>query len=198
VTDGAEQAREQARDILAESRFHDRDLPRPLGGVLDWLGDRLRELVKPFDWVDDAIPGGDWVVWTLLAVAVIVVATFVAGRLARRRAAASPGPGRGAAEHGEDPRRLEREADEAERAGDLERALRLRFRAGVLRLAQREVIQDPGSVTTGQLRRRLRAPAFDPIGVAFDEVVYGRRPAREEDARAAREGWPRVLAGVDK
>ena len=38
---------------------------------------------------------------------------------------------------GDDPAVLEREADEAERGGAFERAVRLRFRAGVLRLDAR-------------------------------------------------------------
>lgn len=198
MSTGADQARAQAREILAERRFRETDLPRPFGGALDWLGGRLRELARPFEWLGDHIPGGDFVLWTLLAAVVVVLAVWVSARLVRRRVGAAFASGASSRAGADDPRRLEREADEAERAGDLELVLRLRFRAGVLRLAERDVVSDPRSVTTGQLRRRLRSPAFEQIGSAFDEVVYGGRPAQVDDAHAAREGWPRVISEASR
>jgi hypothetical protein len=127
----------------------------------------------------------------VLALALLVGLLLTRGRApsavarsARSRAAASP-----------DPAGLERDADAAERDGDLERALRLRFRAGVLRLAQRRLVDDPDGVTSGALVRLLRSPDFDRAARAFDEVVYGRREATAEDARLSREGWQAVLAG---
>ena len=69
-------------------------------------------------------------------------------RRARRRA-------RTVADEREDPDALEREADAAERDGDLDRAVRLRFRAGLLRLGDRGAIHYRPSVTTGEVRRTL-------------------------------------------
>jgi Domain of unknown function (DUF4129) len=190
-TPSAGEAREEAQAILDESRFHEHDLPRPLHGVLDWLGDRVREVREALDAV---LPGDDNVVWLALASLALVSALIVALRLIRARGPAVSRAGRTAPVRGEDPARLEREADEAERAGELERALRLRFRAGVLRLVERRVLDDPAAVTTGTLVRRLRSDPFTLAAASFDEVVYGRRAPTQDDTRLAREGWRAVLA----
>jgi hypothetical protein len=191
VSAPADQAREQAQEILSERRFHETELPRPLQGPLEWLGDRLRTIGDALD----ALPGPPALARILLAALVLAAALAVGLRLIRARA---PGVSRraGASSDGRppDPAELERGADAAERAGDLERALRLRFRAGVLRLAERRLVDDPASVTTGRLVRRLRSDDFARGARAFDEVVYGRRAPTAEDVRLAREGWQAVLA----
>ncbi|MDQ1521225.1 MAG: hypothetical protein QOI55_2298, partial [Actinomycetota bacterium] len=98
---------------------------------------------------------------------------------------------RGAAR--EDPAGLERLADDAERQGDLERALRLRFRAGLLRLDERGVIRYRPSLTTGEVRRLLGSATFDELAARFEEVAYGRDPAVPGDVATARSNWPRVV-----
>lgn len=189
TADPAAEAREEARRILAEDRFHETELPRPFARPLDWLGERLEELFGD-------LPGGPAAGWLILSALVLGLALVVGLALAQRRAPAvlvRPGARRPAAPP--DPSRLEREADAAESAGELERALRLRFRAGVLRLAQRRIVDDPDAITSGALVRLLRSPDFDRAAAAFDEVVYGRRVATSEDVRLARAGWQAVLAG---
>ncbi len=190
MTPSAEQARVEARQILSERRFHETKLPRPLHAPLEWLGDRLRTIGH---WLDVVLPGGGNVVWLVLATLALLFALVVARRLAGMR---GPGMGRQPRRGGEpaiEPDELERRADDAERAGELERALRLRFRAGVLRLAARRVLDDPASATTGLLVRRLRSEPFARAALSFDEVVYGRRAPTADDARLAREGWEAVL-----
>lgn len=192
MSETPDQARSEAERILAERRFHETELPRPLQGVLDWLGERLRPIG---DLVDRVLPGGDNVVWLVLAAVVLFLATMFATRLVRRR---GPGAERGLAEaRGVSTiaaSQLEREADAAESAGDFERALRLRFRAGVLRLAERRQLDDPTSITTGALVRRFRSDGFAAGARSFDEVVYGRREPTLDDARRVREAWEAVLA----
>ena len=188
ITVPAPEAREAARRILEEDRFHETHLPRPFARPLDWLGDRLDALFGD-------IPGGPALGWLVVSAVVLSLAVVVGLALARRRGpSAAFRPTRTRTSAPADPRRLERQADAAEQAGDLERALRLRFRAGVLRLAERRLVDDPDGVTTGRLRRLLRSPDFDAAASAFDEVVYGRRPATTEDARLARAGWQAALA----
>ena len=188
----ASEAREEARRILAEDRFHETDLPRPFARPLDWLGQRLEELFA-------GVPGGPPVGWFLLSALVLTGAIMVGLALVRRRApAVLARSGRTRDPAPPDPAQREREADAAERAGDLERALRLRFRAGVLRLAQRRIVEDPDGVTSGALVRLLRSPDFDRAAAAFDEVVYGRRTPTAEDARLSRAGWQAVLAGGNR
>lgn len=194
MTAGSDRARDEAREILAERRFHETELPRPLRRPLEWLGDRLEPLL---DALDDLLPGGDNVVWAVLAALVLLVAFALAARLVGARAPSGVRRGGGTGGDGPvvDAAEFERRADEAERAGDLERALRLRFRAGVLRLAERHVLDDPVSVTSGELVRRLRSEAFAQAAASFDEVVYGRRSPTVDDVRLAREGWRAALAG---
>jgi Domain of unknown function (DUF4129) len=192
---GAAAAREQAGDILDERRFHRTELPRPFAGFLGWLGDRLQPLVDGARWLADRFPGGAAALWAVVGGLVAAGAAVVALGLARRRVG---GPRRGGPqEHvsaAAGPGELERLADEAERRGDHEAALRLRFRAGLLRLDRLHVLPFRESLTSGEIARQLRSREFDRLSRAFDEVVYGRRPPRAEDAEQAREGWRKVLA----
>jgi hypothetical protein len=188
-------ARAEARRILRGRRFHGSPVPRPFHGALAWLGGKLQPVVRLLDWLAAHLPGGHWTLWALLALIVIVLSGLTAGRAARRRGGlalerAVLGTGRS---RGVDPRDLERAADEAEARGDPASALRLRFRAGLLRLGRAQVLPLRESLTSGEARRIIRLPEFDGLARTHDEVVYGGRPAEREDAVAARERWPLVL-----
>jgi uncharacterized protein DUF4129 len=186
-----------ARQITSGHRFHETPVPRPLHGTLAWLGQKLRWFHKPFDWLAGRVPGGASVLWLILAALVVGAAIVAATRLARRRAGAAIERSQRLRQPGEpDPAQLEAEADEAERQGDLERALRLRFRAGLLRLARADAIPPERSLTSGDVRRALHLAEFDGIATSFDEVVYGRRPASAEEVAASREAWRAVLDRV--
>jgi hypothetical protein len=132
--------------------------------------------------------------WTLLSAAAIALAVVVARRTAQRRGgrALELARERRLAD-AVDPRRLEREADEAERRGDHEAAVRLRFRAGLLRLGRKDVIPLRESLTSGQVRRLVRLQEFDRLARDHDEIAYGARTARPDDADAARTGWRTVV-----
>jgi hypothetical protein len=187
-------ARGEADEILSDRRFRGSETPRPLRGLLDWIGDRLRVVGDAFDWLAKRLPGSDSTAAVLLATLVLLAAAFVSARIVARRSRRTVEE-----RHRADIRRrvnpsdLERAADEAERNGELEKALRLRFRAGLLRLEQANVIEFHEAMTSGEVARLLRSREFDRIAYTFDEVVYGRRPPESPDLRAAREGWPRVL-----
>jgi Domain of unknown function (DUF4129) len=192
---GGGSPREAAERILSERRFHESEVPRPFHGILEWLGDTFGFVGRPFGWLADHVPGGPVAMWVAFGAAAIALAVFVARRTASRRA------GRGLAlarerRHAEatDPRELERRADEAERRGDLETTVRLRFRAGLLRLGRKEVIPLRESLTSGQVRRLIRLREFDRLARDHDEIAYGGRAASRDDAEAARSGWPVVVA----
>jgi hypothetical protein len=197
-TAGGDRARERAHDILSERRFQEPDVPRPLQGPLDALGELLREASELLDDLFGGavayVPGGAVVGWVALALIVLATATVLSLRIAeprgreleRARAAAARG-------EGPNPGALEAEAERAERAGELERAIRLRFEAGVLRLAERGDVDLRPPLTTGILARRLRSPEFDALAGRFDEIAYGGRAARPADAELARTAWARVL-----
>ena len=70
--------------------------------------------------------------------------------------------------------------------------MRLRFRAGLLRLDARELIEYRPSLTTGEVAETIVSPTFDRIGADFDEIAYGGRFARED----GRGGEPRGLAAA--
>jgi hypothetical protein len=190
-------ARAEARAILEEPRFRETRLPRPLEGPLGWLGDRLSPARRALDdlvsAIDARLPGGRALVWVLLSGLVLVLATTLASRVIRRRVGAPGSAVRGAGSARARPEDLERAAEHAERSGDPAAAVRLRFQAGLLRLAEVGTISQPQAATTGEVAGRLRSAEFDALGAAFDAIVYGDRAATLEDARAARRGWSRVL-----
>ncbi len=157
----------------------------------------MRVLSKPFDWLAQHLPGGGATVWVLLAAVILGVAAVLASKVARRRSAAAIDIARRTRQpHETDPAALEREADDAERRGELERALRLRFRAGLLRLSRAEAIPPERSLTSGEVRRVLGIPEFDGLSRSFDEVVYGRRSPSTADIEESRQAWRTVLGRV--
>ena len=183
-------AREEARRILAERRFHGTTLPRPFHGVLDWLARHLNFLVRGWHWTESLV-GGRYVLWSIVG----AVAAFVASRLARRRVGAEVvAMRRASGGRSDDPAALERDADMAEDSGDFEAAVRLRFRAGLLRLGRANVLPLRPSLRTYEVRRTLRNPRFDRLARDFDEIVYGERAPVAADGATARTEWPRVLA----
>jgi hypothetical protein len=190
----AAEARREAREILDERRFNGADLPRPFAGPLEWLGDRLEPVLDWFDDLGQDVPGGPFALWLVLAGLVILLAGTVTSTTIRRRAIAIERARAAALPATEDPHALERAADRAERDGDWELAVRLRFRAGLLRLDRRRVIVYRPSLTTGEVARAVSSPAFSEVGERFDAIAYGGRQAEREDAEHARRGWAEVLA----
>lgn len=188
-------ARRAAQHILSDRKFRSTSTPRPLRGPLRWLGDRLGTVFGPIGRFFGLIPGPVWILVLIATVAVIVVLAVRARRRPATRApSTTPKRSRGGIEdEEEDPDALERAADEAEHDGDLARALRLRFRAGLLRLGDRGAIRYRPSVTTGEVRRTLGSATFDDLAGTFEAVTYGGRTAEPPDVERARRAWPRVL-----
>ncbi len=187
-----DQARDQARQILGSRRYKPANVPRPFEGVLEWLGDRLRPIGDFLSRLTESLVG-KIVLAAVLAGIVTAIALLVARRRAASEAGISSGRRRGVRDESLDPGRHEREAEAAERRGDLDASLRLRFRAGLLRLDRAGAIRFRPSITTGQVARRLRMPVFDDLAVTFDAVAYGGRHASATDLSTARAAWPRVL-----
>ncbi len=191
-------ARHLARAILSEGRFHEPTVPRPLHTALREIGRLLESPVNGVNELVDKIagstPGGAPVVWVLLALALAGVAAALA-MTGVRRAAKGPASRRGEPAGRPPPSasELEREAAGAERAGRYGEAVRLRFRAGVLSLSERELLDGAPSMVNRRLISELHSPAFEQLAGRFDEIAYGASAADEQDAQRAREGWAAVL-----
>jgi hypothetical protein len=199
----AEDLRQQAREILRGSRFHDRKTPGPFAGLFRRLGDLLDPVLGPigrfFSRVFETI--ARW--WAeplgqaIFVILVIGIAVAISTLVIRRRTAVSfGGSGRGRQRAEDDPAALEREADRAEADGHFAEAVRLRFRAGVVRLQRDGVVRRGRSTPTRAIGRQLHIDEFDRLGQTFDAVAYGGRPASAQDAADARRDWERVLAAA--
>jgi hypothetical protein len=184
-------ARDDVRAILGDRRFRDDPAPRPFRGPLEWIGDRVSSVGR---WIADVIDVVPWFVWLAVGLAAVgAVGVWISRRVQRARAVAGRRSAHGQAPGREDPAALERAADEAERRGELERAVRLRFRAGLLRLGDRGAIAYQPSLTTSEVRRLLGSETFDQLASTFDAIAYGGTEARPRDVANAREQWPAVV-----
>lgn len=192
----AARVRADAQATLAEPRFQPPDVPRPFRGALETIGGWIEPIVARIGAVVGAVGRTGPGVWVPIAAAVLVAMAVIASRMiARRRTgrdAASGGAGAGR-RIAEDPRELERAAEHAERRGERAEALRLRFRAGLLRLDAAGAISLRPSLPTGEVARALHSRGFDRLASDFDAVAYGGRRAEAPALDAARSQWPRVV-----
>jgi hypothetical protein len=200
-------ARAQAREILSRPPYKkgpDRT-PRPLAGIFHALGDALHAvLARPGLWVYHhllvplghgfAVSFGGW--WPIVAGLLAVGAGVALGILLVRRRSriAARLPDAGVPVGRQDPIELDSGADAAEAVGDHETAVRLRFRAGILRLASKGILADPDARTDRQLRTIVASDTFGHLVDRHERIVYGRDRASADDSGAAKRGWPLVLS----
>jgi hypothetical protein len=184
-----------ARDILSDPRYHPRRAPRPFAGLFRRLGGLIVDpIIRFFRGIGDLLPSVGTGPWLLLAAAVVVAAVAVTVKLSSGRGRQRFGGVHGGPdEDGIDPDELERRADEAEGRGDLDTALRLRFRAGLLRLDDAGVVRLRPGLTNSAVSRALRSPRFDELAGDFDQVAYGGRPATAAQVATARAAWPALV-----
>ncbi len=190
-------ARRAAQAILSERRFRPPSFPRPLHQPLAAVGNAIRTgaraIVHGVDALGGVVPGGAPVVWALLAIMLVGLTLRAAANLSRRTLAGrEPAPDELAGRQ-ERPEVLEQDALRAEREGRLAEAVRLRFRAGLGRLAQRGAIRSATSTPTTAVSGTLRSAEFDALAARFDEIAYGGSGAQPGDVEQAREQWPVVL-----
>ena len=197
-----EAARRAASSILAEGRFHQPPVPNPLHGVLVWVG---RVLSDPLDAVGrlvtrigDAVPGGVAGAWVVAALVLITAVGLLALRRARTRLGHGSEPTGRARRLG--PSELEREAVLAEGAGRWEDAVRLRFRAGILRLGERLSCASTETTPNQVIGEIVHSARFDSLAARFDEVAYGGRRRHPQmptsSVASGRSCWSR-RAGAD-
>ncbi|HMK62466.1 MAG TPA: hypothetical protein VK386_02510 [Acidimicrobiales bacterium] len=198
-------ARHQVEHILARPPYTASNGPRPLAGIFHALGRGLDDAFGPvFRWLYHHLvlhighgfkwAFGDW--WPLVAGALaLAVGALAATLVVRRRSRIEARHQRGGSlSSGEEPGALEVEATAADAAGDFERAVRLRFRAGVLRLVRQGSVVDERARTDRQLTVLVSSRTFEQLARSHERIVYGREPAVAEDSSTARQQWPRALA----
>jgi hypothetical protein len=187
VTVSAAAAQRAARSIVTTARYGRPTITDPLFSLLDRIGRWLHSAAA-------TSPGGPPVFWGLAAIVVLLLAAFGARRMLRSLGAAELGAGRGSTVLAEDPAVLERWAEDAEARSAFTDAVRLRFRAGLLRLGARSAIEYRPSLLTADVARRLGSPEFDRLTDTFERVTYGHAMAERGDAAEARDGWREILA----
>jgi hypothetical protein len=180
----ASQARQSAAAILAGRRFQGAIVADPVQRALQQLGHWIGTLAA-------SSPGGPPVFWLVIGALVLLLAALGARRMMRRLEPTHHARATLGGDTREDPAALERDADEAEARGAFADSVRLRFRAGLLRLSS---IDYRASLLTGEVARRLRSPQFEALAASFDRIAYGGAHAGPADAQDAREGWKQVLA----
>ncbi|HEV7861121.1 MAG TPA: DUF4129 domain-containing protein [Acidimicrobiia bacterium] len=189
-------ARRVARDILTDRRFHPDQGPRPFAGFFRRVGELVVDpVLRFFSRIGDLLPSVGSPLWLVFAAVVVIVAAVLTTRLSASRGRQRFPGGRRApvGDDGLDPDELERRAEEAELRGELDAALRLRFRAGLGRLDGAGVVRVRPGLTNAALSRALRSPRFDELAGDFDEVAYGGRAATAADLASARSHWPAVV-----
>lgn len=201
-TPTADDARRAAAEILRERRFQTEKSPQPLRGVLTWLGDRVRPLGRPFGWIlrqlNKMLPGGGSVVWIAIVLVMLLIAATLVLRFARARTERAKG-GETARGENRTAADLERQADEAEQSGRYGDAVRLRFRAGLRKLADQHAVRIPEQRPNGELVRQLDDASFSALAARFDEIAYASSSGGVTDVLTARDQWPKVIAaGVTK
>ncbi len=189
-----EASRQVAEQVLEADKYQEDQVPRPFQGALAWLADRLRPVGRALGRVIDPIlglPGGPVILLVLIVAAGGTATAWLISR--RSRAVVTQGGAGSLVDPALDPDEVAQRADDAEAAGDLTVAIRLRYQAGLLRLARAgELVLRPDTTAEGAARQVGR-PAMDELTRDFEEIVYGDRVATEADVRLARRAWPEVL-----
>jgi hypothetical protein len=194
---GPDEARELAEKILAEDRFQPRQ-PGPLIRPFAWVGEQATRIFNPigrfFVRVFGPIIGALFAqpIFAAVVISGLLALIFVAARRsAARRVVNFDSAKQAEAGPTVDPVDLERDALAASTSGDHKLAIRLRFRAGLMRLRASGRLP-ANEVTNGDARMRLGEPDFDELADHFDEIVYGGRAATKEDTSESEARWPRL------
>jgi hypothetical protein len=191
-----EAAHRAAEAIVAEGRFHQPPVPDPLRGVVKWVGnavlDPFNAVGKLVDRLGRIFPGGVAGVWAVGALLLLLAVWLLVVRRASSQLGEALDELVGSARP-DTPGELERRAVLAERAQHWDEAVRLRFRAGILRLGERLELPSTETVPNHVIGRRLRSRRFDSLAGRFDEVAYGGGSATAADAEQQRDEWPQLL-----
>lgn len=188
-----QQARNDVQSIL--DGYRPNRTPRPLQGFLDWLGDRVGPIEHFVGRFWSNIPHAlRWPIGIAATAGLAALVVWMFRRRARRSADAERATRSSAAEREATARELEAQADAAAAAGDHALAVRLRFRAGLVRLDDdAHAIDLTPALLNSTVRSTLDDTRFDGLATTFEEITYGERPAVADESERARSDWPVVV-----
>jgi hypothetical protein len=188
----SDRLRAEAEQILSQAKY--RVETTNSERVSAWIRDLWFRFLDFLDSVAGLV-GGPIVLGSILVVTVVVVSVLIARNLGKRRAREMDQRIRRehALARGADPSVLEEAADLAAERGDIGEAVRLRFRAGLLRLDEAGLIRFRPGLTSAEITDLLQSPVFQGLAVRFDEIVYGHQSATAEDYQSAQNGWRDLL-----
>ncbi len=89
---------------------------------------------------------------------------------------------------------LERLSDQAEEAGQLDLALRYRFRAGLLRLNDLKIISFHPSITNAQWQLTINRETFNALTKDFNDITYGHKTCDSSVLTRARSSWAELMS----
>lgn len=188
----SDRLRAEAERILSQAEY--RVETTTSERISAWIRDLWFRFLDFLDSVAGLV-GGPIVLGSILVATVVVVSILIARNLGKRRAREMDERIRRehALARGADPGRLEEAADLAAERGEIGEAVRLRFRAGLLRLDEAGLIRFRPGLTSAEITDSLQSPVFESLAIRFDEIVYGHQSATAEDDEIAQNGWRDLL-----
>ncbi|MCE9605153.1 MAG: DUF4129 domain-containing protein [Planctomycetia bacterium] len=191
------EVRAKAAEIVARDEYKLEAVKGDATWHLDILSELIYWILKPFRWIFSLTEGLPealrWVIVIVLGVLLLLITSHIVYSIFqsldnRKRVASLTDKN---AHRRLDPRKLEGLADEAAAQRDFITAVRLLFRAGVLRLEQQEnKPHRPGTTNRELLRRYQKQPALGDLLRLFVDMIdrkwYGDEVCTDGDYAACR------------
>lgn len=192
-----EEIEEAVADELAEPKYR---LGAPWWTrLIEWLEQAWVRIVEWMTTASDYV-GGPLIMAILVGAVVLAVTALATFNLGKRRARRVDERIRREHEaaRGLDPVALEQAAESAQARGDHAEALRLLFRAALIRMDRLGVIDLLPGTTSGTVASSLNSAEFDRVAARFDSVVYGGKPASADDVTLVRQMTRSLLQEVSR
>jgi hypothetical protein len=197
VTPASDAIRRKATEIVSRADYELRPRPDSSEWMRDLLWEALEWILKPFVWLFGLTEGLPEPVRWLIMIALTVLLVVLTGHMIYSLVQAVQSPRRrtGLEEHAlrgrADPNELERQAEDSAARGDYITAVRLLFRAGVLRLEKLENKPNrPGTTNRELLRRYQRYPklaeSLRSLVDTIDRKWYGEEQCLPNDYAVCR------------
>ncbi|MCL4449027.1 MAG: hypothetical protein M1483_04660 [Actinobacteria bacterium] len=196
--------RKTAQTILKEPQFRSHTPPRPLHGLLStighWLDFKLPSFPHPFG--SNIFSN---MLWTMLILAVIsavilgfaiVLTHRLTSKAVRVKRLEDKTPTIPAKTDYLNPDELLRQAILAENSSQFNEAVKLRFKAGIVRLEKDGYVTNTLTTTTEDISETIASPTFNYLAKTFNEIAYANKTADIQDMLEARSGWVMVLKEV--